>query len=40
MSIKFSYTYCEWSNKEEIRKRVKNLEQQEVKTEELKKRKK
>ena len=39
MSIKVSYAYCEWSNREEIRKKVKNLEQEEVVIEEVKKEK-
>lgn len=39
MSIKVSYAYCEWSDREEIRKRVKNLEQKEVKIEEVEKEK-
>jgi len=39
VSIKVSYAYCEWSNREEIRKKVKNLEQEEVVIEEVKKEK-
>lgn len=39
MSIKVSYSYCEWSDREEIRSRIKNLEQEEVKIEEVKKEK-
>lgn len=39
MSIKVSYVYCEWSDRQEIRNRIKNIEQEEVKIEELKKEK-
>ena len=39
MSIKVSYAYCEWSDREEIRNRIKNLEQEELKNEEMKKEK-
>jgi len=39
MSIKVSYAYCEWSDRKEIRSRIKNLEQEKVKIEEMKKEK-
>ena len=36
MPVKVSYTYCDWSDREEIRKKVNNckLERQEVKLKE------
>lgn len=36
MPVKVSYTYCDWSDREEIRKQVKNSksEKQEIKSKE------